>query len=282
MKRTTRLRKIAVLLQEAENALLRGELPNAAYLREIVLILHEEEDTKLRMKSAIDRFLMLKSPYETETLLRAVNALRHGLLSVLGTEPADWDFFRLTPEGELNRRPSVLPFRVYLDDLRSPFNVGSVFRTAESFGVERIYLSEGTPDPRHPRAVRTSMGTVDILPYERRVLETLRGEDGVFALEVGGTSVRDFSFPLSGTVILGSEELGVSPAGREIAAESAGRVSIPLPGLKGSLNVSVAFGILMYAWFAALTGLSIPEKESEEDLSFSFADRNPSSYEKSL
>lgn len=195
-----------------------------------------------------------------EIALRLMNDLRHAILSRLGAEPADWDLFRpgesdgdaASSGTEAAKRRIVLPIRVYLDGVRSPFNVGSIFRTAESFGFERVYLSEGTPEPMHPRALRTSQGTAGIVPWERKPLTGLDGEEGVFTLELGGTDIREFRFPERGTVIIGSEELGVSPYGRTLAARSAGRVSIPAAGLKGSLGVSVAFGILAFRWYAAL------------------------------
>jgi TrmH family RNA methyltransferase len=75
---------------------------------------------------------------------------------------------------------------------------------------------------------------------------------GVFALELGGTSIDRFEFPRSGVVLVGSEELGLSPDALRLADRQFGRVSIPLGGAKRSLNVSVAFGILMHAWRSAL------------------------------
>ena len=67
--------------------------------------------------------------------------------------------------------------------------------------------------------------------------------------KTGGIPINDFSFPRQGTVIIGSEELGISPEAKSIVEESAGIVTIPTYGAKGSLNVSVAFGILMYYWY---------------------------------
>ena len=92
-----------------------------------------------------------------------------------------------------------------------------------------------------------------MLPWEVAELQTLAGIQWVFALETGGTPLLDFAFPPQGVVILGSEELGVSPEGLALAERGLGRVSIPLAGAKRSLNVSVAFGILMQAWVAALS-----------------------------
>jgi TrmH family RNA methyltransferase len=72
----------------------------------------------------------------------------------------------------------------------------------------------------------------------------------LFALEVGGALIDEFPFPESGTVVLGSEELGVSPEIMKRAESDGGVVSIPLPGPKTSLNVGVAFGILAHCWNA--------------------------------
>jgi TrmH family RNA methyltransferase len=145
--------------------------------------------------------------------------------------------------------------QVYLEDIRSPFNVGSMFRAAESFGVEKIWLSPFCADPRHKRAERTAMGCVDVLPWERLSNDPFAvsqekpfTERAIFALETGGTPLEDFSFPKRGILIAGSEELGVSPGALAAADTSLGRVSISTYGAKGSLNVSVAFGIVMHAW----------------------------------
>jgi TrmH family RNA methyltransferase len=90
------------------------------------------------------------------------------------------------------------------------------------------------------------MGAIDLLPWRRAPLAELESDLSVFALELGGDPIRNFSFPGKGIVIIGSEELGISREARERCTH--GRVSIPMAGAKGSLNVAVAFGILMYAW----------------------------------
>lgn len=72
----------------------------------------------------------------------------------------------------------------------------------------------------------------------------------VFALETGGTDINEFKFPPRGICIIGSEELGVSP--EALARATYGIVTIPMKGLKASLNVGVAFGILMQKWVESL------------------------------
>jgi TrmH family RNA methyltransferase len=282
LPRKTRLRKILTLLEEWGRDPRGGTLPEAAYLRAVMDSLSEDErlpqllrETAARLREAAAAGL---PPGGGETTgrkegargageagraggegeerpapdrMRELEHLRFGLMEYLGATPADWDFHDRDSRLLSRREATLLPLRVYLDDIRSPFNVGSIFRTAEAFGAERIHLSAYTADPEHKRARRTAMGCVELLPWSRTELNEL-DEQPFFALEVGGTPVERFSFPSSGIVAVGSEELGISPEVRRRAESSAGIVSIPTGGAKGSLNVAVAFGILMQHWFAAL------------------------------
>jgi TrmH family RNA methyltransferase len=181
---------------------------------------------------------------------RAINCVKHILLAETGRDQADWDF---TVSGGLDpaKRQIFEGMMVYMEDIRSPFNVGAMFRTAESFGVEKIILSPLCADPRHKRAQRTAMGCTEIIPWERQDLFPASEPPPpcpVFALETGGIPLADFPFPRKGLLIAGSEELGVSPRALAAADASLGRVSIPSYGAKASLNVSVAFGIAVNAW----------------------------------
>jgi len=87
------------------------------------------------------------------------------------------------------------------------------------------------------------------------------GRRPVFALELGGTDVGQFVFPSEGLVLVGGEELGLSPEALAWADASAGRISLPLYGRKSSLNVGVAFGVLAAAWTAHQRSLA-PEDKS--------------------
>lgn len=206
---------------------------------------------------------------------RVCNAARNHLLTILGTSPAEWDLViaphdrTISPDGNVTSNqegdpsgadgkqssPIAAPARaffpnvcVYAEDIRSPFNLGSIFRTAEAMGADKVFLSPLCVDPASPRAVRSAMGCIDVMGWERRTLEEL--PDPVFVLETGGIPIDKFPFPNQGVCILGSEELGASPAALRRAAY--GRVSIPMRGIKASLNVGVAFGILMQSWCEAL------------------------------
>lgn len=264
----TRIRKAAVLLQGFELTLRDGGTVDSRYAVDLLSLLGREEELPEQMR---DRFREIASRIATRTgcegpQLREINACRHLVLQYLGAEPADWDFLPPSGTDSISDSPSAIgtgvrpghampeslpsrlqfPFRLYLEDLRSPFNVGSIFRTAEAFGVGRMILSPDTPDPGVKRAARAAMGAVDLIRWERQPLVWLAGEQGVFAVELGGVPVDEFEFPDQGIAVFGSEELGCSP---EILNHAdAGRITIPLYGAKGSLNVGVACGIVLHAW----------------------------------
>ena len=95
---------------------------------------------------------------DPDALLRFCDGIYYRLSEFLGISPGDWDL-REPKTGEYKKEDrSPLPLRVYLEDMRSPFNVGSIIRTAECFGAERVFLSPGTPTPDHPRVRRTGHG----------------------------------------------------------------------------------------------------------------------------
>jgi len=262
LPRTQRLRKTVKIITETEKFLAAGGVFDAEkqdyFLNIAKMLIKDDKFSPVVQKAFEDAAAAFRtdtshSPLATpHSLLRTFNTMRHLLLAETGHSPADWDFY--DDSGKLDpasRRPFP-GMMVYFEDIRSPFNVGSMFRAADAFGVDKVFLSPFCADPQHPRARRSSMGCVDVLSWERCDF----GETGfpadcpVFALETGGTSLADFSFPKQGLLIAGSEELGVSPAALAVADSSLGRVTIPCYGAKSSLNVSVAFGIVMQAWAA--------------------------------
>lgn len=218
------------------------------YTKRIVEVVLKDNALPASTKEELE-FLLKAENFDER---RACNIARNALLSMLGTFPAEWDLI-IAPhatEGTVTKRNFFEGVCVYAEDLRSPFNLGSVFRTAEAFGAEKVYISPNSTDPSHPRAVRSAMGCDSVLPWERCSLDDLPKDLPIFALETGGTPIEEFTFPKQGIVVLGSEELGVSP--NALAKATYGTVTIPMTGLKASLNVGVAFGILMQAWTSAI------------------------------
>ena len=257
---TQGLRKISRIFRETEINLLQNRSvlnSELAYLAEILDYSSTivSDSAKIYINNIKNSLINQKS----DTLRRVLNEIYHILQKESGHYPSEWDFDLSDSTGALDSaRRQIFPgMIVYLEDIRSPFNVGAMFRTAESFGAEKLILSTFCADPNHSRAKRTAMGCIDILPWAyinagENFLSQLPPETPVFALETGGMSLNEFHFPQRGIMIAGSEELGVSPNALAAADASIGRVSIPIYGAKGSLNVSVAFGIVMQAWAASI------------------------------
>ena len=146
-----------------------------------------------------------------------------------------------------------LPLVVVLDDVRSMYNVGSVFRTSDAFRVEKVILCGITGQPPHPEIHKTALGAEDSVCWEyyasaSDAVKQLKA-DGYEVLSVeqaeGSSMLHQFQ-PLSGhryVVVLGNEVKGVH---QEIIDMSDGCLEIPQFGTKHSLNVSVTAGIVIY------------------------------------
>lgn len=142
---------------------------------------------------------------------------------------------------------------VVLDNIRSMHNVGSVFRTADAFLVEAICLCGYTPQPPHRDIHKTALGateTVDWI-YSSTTIEAVQQlkEKGyrVFAVEqaVGSISLEHFNMDklLPTAIVFGNEVEGVDA---EVLKICDGCIEIPQYGMKHSLNVSVAAGIVLW------------------------------------
>ncbi|MGC8651192.1 MAG: TrmH family RNA methyltransferase [Minisyncoccia bacterium] len=146
-----------------------------------------------------------------------------------------------------------ISFVVILDNIRSTYNVGAIFRTADAIGVSKIYLVGITPAPPNPKINKTALGAENFVVYEkvsqiRRLIKKLK-EAGyqIMALEQSQNSLNLFQlqklFSKKIALILGPEVDGLS---KRILNQVDSCVEIPMFGHKESLNVSVAFGIAGY------------------------------------
>ena len=144
-----------------------------------------------------------------------------------------------------------------LSDIRSHYNVGAMFRTADGAGVAKVYLSGYTPTPidRFGRAVpeihKTALGAEQVVPWEyaadiASLIMTLKANGvSVVAVEQDEHSVPlyDFVVPPQVAYIFGSETEGVA---RHILDQVDTILELPMLGMKESLNVSVTAGIVLY------------------------------------
>ncbi len=162
----------------------------------------------------------------------------------------DKDILILKEDG-LKEIKNTLPVVLLLHNLRSAFNVGAIFRTAECLQIEKIYLSGYTPTPENPKLRETAMGTDRRIEWQKvddpfSLLVELKSNDyRIYALETTAEAESiykaDLDFPCC--LILGNEALGIT----EVMLRKADRIlRIPVRGWKNSLNVGVAFAVCGY------------------------------------
>lgn len=148
-------------------------------------------------------------------------------------------------------RPDRLPIHVVLDNVRSAFNVGSIFRTADAAGVECLHLCGITCWPPHPKLEKTSLGAHQYVRWMRHestqeALAWLKDHNiPIVALETGEKAevMGRFAWPQPVALVLGHEVLGVDD---EILQACDHHLRIPMFGVKNSLNVASAFAVVVY------------------------------------
>lgn len=144
-----------------------------------------------------------------------------------------------------------LPFSLILNNIRSLYNVGSIFRTADGIGVEKIWLCGITGTPPAPRLAKTALGAENSVPWEYRpravdTVQELRKQGYQIVLleqTERSTPYQEFLPNSPVCLVLGNENYGVSD---ELLRFCDASIEIAMTGLKNSLNVTVACGIAAY------------------------------------
>ena len=143
------------------------------------------------------------------------------------------------------------PLYLVLDNLRSAFNVGSIFRSADAARLQGLYTCGYTAHPPHPKLDKTALGTLDYIETRHfattlEAVDYLRGRDvPVWALETTSQSrcYTELDYPRPLALIVGNEALGID---REVLECCDQLVEIPMYGYKNSLNVAAASAVLSF------------------------------------
>ena len=159
--------------------------------------------------------------------------------------------YRATQAARVYQDVREMPVAVLLDNVRSLYNVGAFFRTADAAGLRRLYLCGITGRPPHRGISKTALDAEKSVPWEHaadslQVMRTLRSAGyEIAAVETSNTSIDLFdwkpAFPVC--LIFGNEIDGIRP---EVAKYADTHIRIPMLGQKHSLNVSTAGGVVIY------------------------------------
>lgn len=170
---------------------------------------------------------------------------------IAGKELKDPDFLVSTTD-TLSEKGNQQPVLLILDNLRSAYNVGSLFRTAEALGVTSIHLCGLTPTPDNTKTSRTALGSDQWMDWsyyestEECILKLKNKGISIYALETASTAkdIVKFSPTPPCALLLGNERYGVPSHLLSLCDEV---LYIPMNGRKNSLNVGVCGGIALHS-----------------------------------
>lgn len=200
-----------------------------------------------RMRQCVRKSCRFRFPGPSSTL-KGEQCPRCGAETLLATEPFAGNHPEASPA------PGGPPLEGLLDNIRSVFNVGAIFRTADGAGFRRLHLCGITATPAHRKVAKTALGAEESVPWSRHynaldAVDALKGQGyRLWALEhdAGAESIFHVdASSLDGPVVLvvGNELAGIDPG---VRAACHRLLYIPMVGVKESLNVAIAFGIAAY------------------------------------
>ncbi len=150
------------------------------------------------------------------------------------------------------KKAKKTPIILVLDNVRSAMNVGSVFRTADAFIIEKIYLCGITATPPNKEILKTALGAQETVDWQHMqdvttLIKSLK-QSGNYIVSVeqveNATALNEFKLPKKKIVLVfGNEVFGVNQQIINLCDES---IEIPQFGTKHSLNISVSAGIVMW------------------------------------
>ncbi|MBK9322799.1 MAG: RNA methyltransferase [Bdellovibrionaceae bacterium] len=246
------LQNIHLMMLELERESPHGFSPEKINaLKELLGVFINHEELELRKVSEIAKHLhsSMSEKHYVSFLVPIERLLQKSLRD---------DEFLILSEDKAPSQIEKIPLVLVLYNLRSAFNVGSIFRTAECFGVRKIFLCGYTPLPTQDKLAKTAMGTQSLIEWQEaaKIFDLVRElkSDGYQIVSLETTSharpVQEDFKKQPTALIVGNERFGID---RDILDISDQVRKIPLRGHKNSLNVGAALAIATYEFSRQFT-----------------------------
>lgn len=214
------------------------DIENKRSMKAMNLILHYVDASK-------------QQGYSVSMLRQDLNFCYHELLELIERAVKDEDYREKSVTVFDKAAPVTrFPVAAVLDNLRSPFNVGSIFRSSDCFGVSELALCGICPKPPAPKIEKTAMGTTAFVTwkyFDKTSDAIIHYREAGFAVCAVETVASSRSLYALGSFektafVFGNEEFGISEENIELCDFT---MSVPLVGMKNSLNVANCYSVVM-------------------------------------
>lgn len=223
-----------------------------------ILILAQSSSTELqKIAEVAARFNRQKNQQWTH---RQFLDLIVPLERFLNKQVTDADLLHDRPDKTIAPLTSKNSIILIADHIRSAFNIGAFFRTADAFAVEKIILTGYSPTPEHPAVAKTALGAQHFTLWqhiestELAIHEVKKAGYQVCALETtnNAKNIYNFTLPQKLALLVGNERFGISPQALVLADHI---IEIPMLGQKNSLNVATTFALIAYEWHRSISNM---------------------------
>ncbi|MGL5955257.1 MAG: TrmH family RNA methyltransferase, partial [Brevinema sp.] len=217
--------KIAATIRNIEIALKQGQDLDIKETLAYTEAIRNQEGQKIsRTVTIVESLQDIQSLPSLSEQIKRLNFAYHDLLAILDQKVDEDKKFSLIQFDDLNKEVIRYPWIGILDNLRSPMNVGTIFRSADGFGTGELFLSGITPCPPNNKVTRTALGAEEFVPFryfnttEEAITQARQEHYKIIALEVAEPSkelseIEDFQYC---AFIFGNEEFGITSSILEI------------------------------------------------------------------
>jgi tRNA G18 (ribose-2'-O)-methylase SpoU len=207
---------------------------------ELLRSVYESGDLS-NLKAYNEAAIWMKFPLFSPENKKEISDQYHWHLKMAGLNLKEHNLLPSIRTGDRVAKESFKPIAIYLDNVRSAYNVGSIIRTNEALRLGTVHFAKNTPNTENDKVVKTSMGASSIVPHSLESdLSLLPQPIIILDTSEEAIPVYDFIFPPSFTLVLGNEEYGVSNESLKLASFV---VEVPMVGAKNSINIACAFAI---------------------------------------